>query len=146
MVTVPGVQEKDGYYVWNKGEVFTLGPYFKTSEFSCQCVNESCVEQKISKAIVEKLGNVRVELGKPIKITSAFRCDKHQEALRSAGVNTVVAKKSTHELGDAVDARPVDRNLEGFDEICAKQFMSIGIAKTFLHLDLRKDKIRRWNY
>ncbi len=146
VVIVPGIKESDGYYYWNKGQEFNLGPYFKTAEFDCQCKHDSCVEQKISIELVKKLQDVRVELARPVKVTSGFRCSKHQADLRSSGVNTVVARVSTHELGNAADIRPVDRNMTGFLEIVEKSFLSIGLAKTFLHVDLREDKERRWNY
>lgn len=142
----PGVKVVDGYYIWNKREFFKLDKYFNTEEFQCQCTHESCVEQRISAELVDKLYAIREELGRPLKVTSGFRCEKHQADLRKAAVNTVVAKKSTHELGDAADIRPADRNMEGFEELCDPWFFSIGIAKTFLHVDLRDDKERRWNY
>lgn len=111
----------------------------------CNCSYKDCVEQRISKDLIQKLENVRIEVNQPLIITSAYRCTEYQTHLRSSGVNTVVAKKSTHELGDAVDVVPKDKNMEGFEDICAKQFDSIGLAKNFLHLDTRQGK-RRWNY
>jgi uncharacterized protein YcbK (DUF882 family) len=95
--------------------------------------------------MITKLDLIRVEIKQPMIITSAYRCMKHQAFLRSAGVNTVVAKQSTHEQGQAVDAIPKDGKMEGFEAICAKHFDSIGVAKNFLHLDLRLGH-RRWKY
>jgi len=133
------------YYTWKKGESIQLGAHFNSHEFDCQCKYEDCVEQKISSALIARLENVRSDLGQGLRITSGYRCAKHQVDLRAQGVNTVVAKKSTHELGDAADAQPANRNMDGFETICAKYFDSIGLAKTFLHLDTRKGK-RRWTY
>lgn len=146
VIPKPGLKEADGYYRWNKGEIFALSPYFSTNEFDCQCSYESCVEQRISKGLIGKLNDVRIETKKPLVITSGFRCSKHQADLRNSGTNTVVAKISTHEKGDAADIRPVDRNMTGFLEITEKQFDSIGLAKTFLHVDMRTGVKRRWNY
>lgn len=58
-----------------------------------------------------------------------------------------MAKKSTHELGDAVDIIPKDKKgvREGFLKICAKHFDSIGLSDQFLHVDQRKG-VRRWEY
>ena len=142
------MHEDSNYYIWNKGDVyfFDKTQFFKTSEFACQCTNKDCKEQRIHKDIISKLNSLRKEINEPIMVTSGFRCEKHQIALRNSGVNTVVAKKSTHELGDAVDCRPTRMRISDFLTFCAKQFEAIGIAKSFLHLDLRTGKIRRWDY
>lgn len=122
-----------------------ISDHFGAKELTCRCKYEDCKEQRISADLIARLEKVRVELGQPLIVTSAYRCTEYQAHLRSSGVNTVVAKKSTHELGDAVDVVPRDGEMEGFAPICAKQFDSIGLAKTFLHLDTRKG-FRRWNY
>ena len=140
-----GLKEEEGYYVWNKGDTFTLSKYFNTKEFTCHCNFPDCSKQRISKALITRLDSARSEIKKPLVVTSGFRCVKYQAFLRAAGINSVVAKKSTHELGDAADIVPQDGNMEGFETICAKQFDSIGIAKNFLHVDIRIGK-RRWTY
>lgn len=141
----PYYLEKDGYYHWNKGYVGRISDHFSTKEMTCKCSFPDCYDQRISVSLIARLEKIRTELDQPMIITSAYRCSQHQEYLRSSGVNTVVAKKSTHELGDAVDAIPRDGKMEGFEDICAKQFDSIGLAKNFLHLDTRQGK-RRWKY
>jgi len=133
------------YFVWNKGDAFILSPYFNTKEFSCQCNFPTCVKQRVSRVLIDKLDLVRKEADQSLIITSGFRCRKHQEFLRSSGVNTVIAKVSTHEKGDAADVQPKDKNIKAFTLIAEKHFDSIGLAKTFLHLDTRTGK-RRWNY
>lgn len=138
--------EKNGYYIWKKGDVYPFNKYFKTSEFSCQCKLPSCVEQKVSKELISKLTQLRESINEPLSITSGFRCREHQEEIRRSGVSTVVAKVSTHELGDAADVQPTRTSIKDFETIAAKFFKAIGTAKTFLHLDLRSDKVRRWPY
>jgi uncharacterized protein YcbK (DUF882 family) len=144
-VAAPALREEGGYYLWTKGEVFKVSAHFSTKELSCHCSYPECKEQKISKDLITRLEKIRLDIAQPMRVTSAFRCTAYQEHLRNSGVNTVVAKKSTHELGDAVDVVPVDGKMEGFEETCAKQFDSIGLAKNFLHLDTRKG-YRRWAY
>lgn len=140
------MKEVGNYYIWSKGDVYPFNKYFKTSEFSCQCKLKACVEQKVSKNLIAKLTELREAINEPLTITSGFRCTAHQEEIRKSGVSTVVAKVSTHELGDAADVQPTRTTIKDFETIAAKYFMSIGIAKNFLHLDLRSDKIRRWPY
>lgn len=142
------MREDLNYYIWTKGDVFPLGgsKFFSTSEFACHCNFSDCIEQKISKSLIQDLISLRQDINEPITITSAFRCTKYQNKLRDDGVNTVVAKKSTHELGQAVDLVPSRMKIPTFMKFCEKYFEAIGIAKTFLHIDERKGKIRRWNY
>jgi len=141
------MKSDDKYYYWKKGEVYKFNNYFNTKEFSCRCNFESCKEQKISKDIINKLTKLREDIQEPLTITSAFRCSEYQQYLRNSGANTVVAKKSTHEEGEAVDVVPARMKISFFESIAARYFDAIGIANNFLHLDTRSDKKnRRWKY
>lgn len=151
-VKEPELTEVEGYYVWQKEYSYPLSDHFNTELFECKCSNESCKEQRIFIDLVNKLEEIRTEIGQPITITSAFRCSAKQEQLREDAKNgtgqlTVVAKKSTHESGDAVDIRPKDgKDIQGnFLKVCASKFDSIGLANSFLHVDQRKGT-RRWKY
>lgn len=143
----PELKLVDGYYVWQKGYIYPLTAHFSTKEMECHCSYPECKEQRISKDLVEKAELIRIEVGQPLVVTSAFRCSAYQAHLRATRVNTVVAKKSTHELGDALDIVPKDRkDVRGyFFKICAKYFDSIGLSDKFLHVDERKG-VRRWEY
>lgn len=147
VIELTSLVEKDGYYIWQKDQEYPLSAHFGTREFNCRCDHETCKEQRVSKSLIEKLELIREEVGQPLIVTSAFRCSAHQADIRSSGISTVVAKKSTHELGDAADIVPKDRkDVQGsFLKICAQHFDSIGLSDRFLHVDLRSG-IRRWNY
>lgn len=140
------MKESNGYYLWNKGEIFPFNKYFKTNEFSCQCKNKECVEQKVSKELISKLTELRIALNEPLLITSGFRCAAHQKEVEASGVSTVVAVHSQHELGNAADLKPTRTPVKDLVTISAKIFKAIGIANTWVHLDLRSDKERRWYY
>lgn len=140
------VNIKDNYYVWNKGDVIWINNFFKTSEFSCQCKNEDCIEQKISIELINRITEMREHVKSPMRIHSAYRCSKHQEHIRNSGVSTVVAKKSTHELGNAVDISVSKLTTPELAKVAEYKFKSIGVANNFIHVDLRDDKIRRWKY
>lgn len=141
----PKLREEDGLYLWEKGEVFKLSDHFSSKEMSCHCKFPECKTQRISKDLIQRLEKIKEEVGQPLIVTSAYRCTPYQNFLRKHGVNTVVASKSQHELGNAVDVVPKDGKIAGFEDICAKHIDSIGLAKDFLHLDTREGK-RRWNY
>lgn len=133
------------YYYWDKGENFKLSPYFATKEFACKCSYPECVEQKISRTLIGKLDLVRKDINQPLIINSAYRCNRYQQFLASSGASTVVAKSSQHSLGNAVDIKPKTGGIAGFEPIVAKYFDSVGLANTYLHVDLRQGK-RRWTY
>lgn len=141
------MKKENGYFVWNKGvKREYLSDFFTTKELECKCTRDTCKEQRISEELITKLTTIREEINSPLFITSAFRCPEHQEHLRSAGVNTVVAKKSQHELGNAVDVSSGSLTIDKFLEVCERYFDSIGVARNFLHLDTRKGVKRRWKY
>lgn len=129
----------DNYYHWTTGTKVYLGSsFFHTGEFDCPMA----INQKISKDLVDKLILIRSEHGSPITITSAFRSKLYQDDLTKRGYKT--AKKSQHLLGNAVDITA--RDMKKLLRVAEPYFEAIGIAQSFLHLDLRTDKIRRWTY
>lgn len=140
------IKIENGYYVWNKGENLWMNNWFKTKEFECKCTNKECIEQRIAVELIDRLTKMRLEVNSPIRINSGFRCSKHQEAIRNSGTSTVVAKKSTHELGHAADISVSSLIVPVTVPFAEKHFKSIGIANNFLHVDLRDDKVRRWKY
>lgn len=138
--------EDSDYYYWKKGEAENLNHYFDTTEFVCPCKNDTCVDQKISKRLIGGLTTTRIEIAEPLYVNSGFRCHKHQEEIRASGQSTVVAKVSTHEKGDAGDVKTKKLSLPELNKVLEKHFDSMGLAKTFTHVDTRTDKKRTWNY
>jgi uncharacterized protein YcbK (DUF882 family) len=151
----------NGFYVWTKGKdipfelPLMLDPverkkrqsYFSTAEFSCKCTNRTCVDQKVSVELVDKLIELREAVDAPVRITSGFRCERHQAAIRGSGIKTTVGT-SSHELGLAVDIQSKD--MKALAREVEKLFNNIGTAATFLHVDVRPLKAdgakRRWPY
>jgi zinc D-Ala-D-Ala carboxypeptidase len=130
-------------FSWNRGTVRMLSTHFSTKEFTCRC--GMCRDQRISKELITKIEEVRALYGRPITVTSGFRCPRHQAHLRGTLPEGHTAKgTSTHEMGQAADITGED--LPALFAACEKVFKAIGLAKTFYHVDLRNDKVRRWNY
>lgn len=133
---------------WRRGQGEALSPHFKAKEF--ECTDGVCSEQRIDMRLVERLEEVRVEIGLPLIITSAFRCANRQSQLRKSGIKTAVGV-STHEMGQAVDvtlpeAHRTAENMARLLELLDARFAAIGVAATFYHCDLRSDRKRRWEY
>lgn len=126
---------------WKRGENIKITANFSTKEFCCTC--GICLDQRIDRQLVEKLQAVRDEVKLPLTITSGFRCARKQQMLRDQGYETA-SGISTHEMGQAVDVTCSD--IPALAKAAEKHFMAIGTARTFVHLDLRVGKVRRWGY
>lgn len=129
---------------WVKGEIRSLSPHFDTSEFTCHCSFPDCINQMIEQELINRLEKIRSEVGIPITINSGFRCAAYQKHLADTKASTVVATHSQHELGAACDAK-CQIAYDDYLKIAEKYFTSIGLGKTFLHLDLRP-QYHRWDY
>ena len=128
---------------YKKGLSVPVSDYFKSTEFDCTC---PCLgDTLIDPVLTKRLDFMRRNIGKPIKITSGYRCAIKQQELRDDGRHTA-AKVSTHEEGQAADVFVA--GLTGFDltdEALRAGFTSIGTAKTWAHVDIREGN-RRWTY
>lgn len=121
--------------VLEKGANIELGKYFNSSEFDCKCSYSSCTKTLIDLEHLVKLINLREELG-PIKITSAFRCKKHNKDVGGSPT-------SQHCKGTATDIVTKSHTpTEIADEAEYHNFDGIGRYKTFTHLDSRGSKAR----
>ena len=79
---------------------------FERYEFQCPC---GCGSQMVDTELASKLQTIRDKLGKKIKITSGYRCIRHN------GSKTVKGSKSSRHLyGLAADWRTQDRWRWGF--------------------------------
>lgn len=136
------MKQNDGYLHWKKGEKKLVG-FFNLAEFACRCQYPDCVEQKISLSLIDKLNSVRQECGTPISIHSGLRCNKRQKDLAASGAETAVGI-SQHELGNAADI--ASSGMHDLLQSVKKHFLAVGVANTFLHVDLRDDKPRYWTY
>jgi zinc D-Ala-D-Ala carboxypeptidase len=137
--------KNDGnYFIWQKGAPpAPLTKHFTTKEFDCSCSFPQCQEQRISIELIGFLELVRQEYGRPITVTSGYRCQWEQEDLRRRGYETA-SGKSQHELGNAADIK--GGQMPPLVPILEKYFKSIGLARTWAHVDTRADKLRRWSY
>ena len=110
---------------------------FSESELVCSCCGESGVQQWA----LDKLQGVRTAVGRPLRITSAYRCENHPVESRKK-------KAGTHNQGIAFDIH-VSNGAERYQIITQGLLAGatgIGVAKTFIHLDWRDDISVIWTY
>lgn len=131
------------YHYWRRGDKEKLSSDFGTQEFTCHC--GVCDEQQISIDLIDRLEALRKASGFQIIITSGYRCKAYQAQLRSSGYETSKGP-SQHELGNAVDIKRYPNDQGNIKVHAHTLFKAVGTAKTFLHLDIRDDKIRHWEY
>ena len=105
---------------------------FNLTEFACR----HCGAVKIDPALVTRLQQLRDRVGRPIIITSGYRCEAHNRAVGGA-------TDSQHLLGKAADIQ-----VEGMapDTLAAHAeaigFGGIGIYSNFVHVDTRAGRVR----
>ena len=57
--------------VYQASDTSALSKNFTRKDFKCPC---GCSRQMVDSELVEKLQTIRDKLGKPIKVTSGYRC------------------------------------------------------------------------
>ena len=105
---------------------------FSESELVCSCCGESGVQQWA----LDKLQAIRDDYGKPMTITSSYRCSDHP-------VERSKAKAGTHNMGIAFDVHVHSGN-ERYELVSLAMkhgANGIGVDKNFVHIDFR-DTIR----
>ena len=110
--------------------------HFSDKELRCKCCGVATMQPEF----MESLERIRVEMNRPLKLSSAFRCSKHNQEVSSTGPN---GPHTDHgEGGQAVDVRISGADALRLVEV-AKKFGMTGIGvkqsgpagKRFIHLD-----------
>jgi uncharacterized protein YcbK (DUF882 family) len=130
--------------IWSRSDLATWSTkHFKAKEFECH--DNVCQRQVCDDKLLSMLEEVRELVGMPLTITSGFRCAKRQDDLRKQGLETATGI-SSHEMGQAADIACADMTKlrEACEQVFAKY--SIGVAKVFIHVDVRAGGPRRWSY
>jgi uncharacterized protein YcbK (DUF882 family) len=98
---------------------------------------------------LQMLDEVRDKFGKPIVINSGYRSEEHNAAV-GGKPKTETSRGSSHMYGLAADIK-CDNSVDRFHLIFLLQetgFQRIGVAKTFIHVDLDFEKSQQvmWMY
>lgn len=113
--------------------------YFKESEVTCKCNKCNMTITDDLKILLDKL---REGINMPLTINSGARCNTHNK-------NVGASPTSSHIKGVAVDIRAINDLTKAKIIHYATRLgiARIGIAKTFIHLDIDKDKSPAiWDY
>lgn len=124
-----------------------MSKYFSRFELRCHCGQCSGYESLIAPELFTLLEAIREKAGRPLTISSGIRCMKHPA--EAAKVRVTGQPLSAHVQGKAADI--VCRSPAEVAEIVkiakALGVIRIGIAKTFVHVDLCTDLPQTsWTY
>lgn len=124
-----------GYKTTTKGKAVKLSNNFNSTEFDCHG-RECCSKTLINEKLVEYLQKIREHFGKPITITSGYRCVKHNSSPTVGG-----ATGSRHTKGDAADivvSGVTPAEVAKYAESIG--IKGIGLYSNFVHIDTRTTK------
>jgi len=105
-----------------------ISPNFKAYELECHC--RDCNISVVSEDLLNRLEILRRLWGKPVSLTSCYRCYLHNKAV---GGKT----HSWHLSGSAADIVFPDKDRSIFIKLCSKIFSYSYIEDTFIHVDVR---------
>ena len=88
---------------FQRGDKTALTKNFTKSEFECPC---GCGQQSVDTELAEKLQLIRDKVNRPLKITSGYRCIKHNASKAVGG-----SPNSKHRYGMAADWRTENRSI-----------------------------------
>lgn len=113
-----------------------IAEFFRLDEFQCPC----CKRTMLHPLLLQKMKGLRQKIGKPVMITSGYRCPSYNEQV--GGVKT-----SYHLLGMAADIHVPGIPLQDVLTIAQEmRFQGIGFypERNFLHLDVRPTRPTYW--
>jgi len=115
-----------------------MSPHFTEKELACPC----CKRCKMDTYLLEVLETIRDECGFPLRVTSGFRCEKHNQELKGS------SPKSQHFLGKAVDIDTSRLSAEMKYKLAEAPLVfgirGFGVYDRFFHLDVRDGEPSFW--
>lgn len=119
-----------------------VSPNFKWKEFRCRCGRTECPQCRIDARLVAGLQELRERLGRPITITSGFRCPPHNAAVDGK-------PDSQHLEGRAADIRVAGMTptelMRAAERVAVFARGGIGIYSWGVHVDVRTNGPARFS-
>lgn len=123
------LKEKELIYLIPKKENVLLVHGLHHKEFLCKCKYDSCTVTLLSKKLMNAYQKLRIAFGKPLKINSGYRCQKHN-------IDEGGKPNSWHQLGHAIDISTYGMSKEDkkkLIELARKFFSFVKIYDNFIH-------------
>lgn len=115
-----------------------LSKNFHLDEFRCRC---GCREVIVDYRLIIALQTIRDGLGKPLRITSGFRCSEHNR-------NVGGAVGSYHVKGMAADVSgaTLTQIVQLAKQIPYVNGIGLDTERGFVHIDVRNSQRQEWIY
>ena len=131
-------KEAKGMKQYKRGEKVQLSKNFSSTEFDCHGKG-CCTATMIDDRLVDFLQTIRNHFGKPITITSAYRCETHNKRIGGATKSYHMQGKAADIVVSGVPSREVAKYAESIG------ILGIGLYESskdgyFTHIDTRTTK------
>ena len=114
--------------------------YFSSLEMRCRCEAPECDAVDMEPLFLLTMDRIRHRIGKPLVVTSARRCKKHNMVVKGAS-------RSSHLSGRAMDVVIPHEDHGDFMDLCRKEGITgYGRSGWGAHLDMRPGDFRTWTY
>lgn len=127
--------QRERLWLFGKDETGRLSEHFRVEEFHCGCAGADCHLTLLHPHLVSALQTLRSRLGRPLRLTSGYRCQRHN---RQVGGR----RRSYHTRGMAADVACASP--EALEELAraAAEVPAVGAIgryplRSFVHLDVR---------
>jgi hypothetical protein len=104
--------------------------YFKREDFDCQETGEN----NVSSDLIRKVDELRSAVGRPLYITHSLEAKKSKPGTHAQGIACDIA------VANGVERRQLVK------QAFYLGFTGIGVAKTFVHVDMRETEPVLWVY
>jgi hypothetical protein len=115
-----------------KNQSFQVVDHLHSDEIKCKCNHETCHYTIVAGETISKFEELREMHGKPIRINSFYRCQKHNEEV--GGVS-----HSSHTTGLSFDvdtSRMANEEKEDFVFLARSIFDYVKVYANFIHCQL----------
>ena len=122
-----------------------VSKHFTLDEISCGC---GCGECNVDQELLHRLDSLRDHYGGPIVPNSVARCEDHNKKVggssTSSHLSSLVVKCTAADIPLPMDSKKRYILIQG----AFRTFQRIGIAKTFIHVDVDYTKTipAEWGY
>lgn len=70
--------------------MYQVSEHFSELELMCHCGRHTCLDHVIDIKLVDLLERIRAAVGKPVNVTSCYRCPEHNYEVGARLIRTIL--------------------------------------------------------